>query len=67
MSGISSQKTSFYSIKDASAINKKAMYGKILYGFGLNKIPETVPFGKNVILLKSYTIMIFFLLATIRN
>ena len=28
------------------------MSNKILYGFGLNKIPETVQFGKNIILLK---------------
>ena len=37
---------------DASAINKKATFGKILYGYGLNKIPETTQFGKNIILLK---------------
>ena len=31
---------------------KKVGKNKILYGFGLNKIPETTQFGKNIILLK---------------
>jgi hypothetical protein len=48
---------------DASAINKKAMYGKILCGFGLNKIPETVQFGKKYYVIKKlYIIILVFLL-----
>ncbi len=39
--------------KDASAINNKAVYGKVLYGLGLNKIPDTVQFGRNIIVLKT--------------
>jgi hypothetical protein len=35
-----------------SSINKITTFGKILYGYGLNKIPETTQFGKNIILLK---------------
>lgn len=38
---------------DESVITKKQVGpNKILYGFGLNKIPETATFGKNIILLK---------------
>jgi len=37
---------------DPSDIGKRATFGKIYYGYGLNKIPETAQFGKNIILLK---------------
>ena len=37
---------------DSTSINKTATFGKVLYGYGLNKIPETTQFGKNIILLK---------------
>ena len=38
---------------DESIITKKREnYYKVTYGFGLNKIPETTQFGKNIILLK---------------
>ena len=35
---------------DSTSINKTATFGKVLYGYGLNKIPETTQFGKNIIL-----------------